>query len=259
MSSPRRQPNVLLTGAAGHLGRRIAVHLLSSGARLAACDIDAGRLRVLATELAGAGQSETADPVVAVPADVRDESAARTAVSRAHDLLGGLDVLVNAHGVEGPTAAVAALDPAEVRHTFDVNVFSLFWLCGAATEVFTAAGGGRIVNMASGAGLAGGAFTGVYHASKHAVVGLTRSLARELAPAGILVNAVCPGFVESPMVDRIVSSLGDLDLPTDYRSVVPLGRYADPDEVAEAVRYLACDAPEYMTGACLVLDGGLRA
>ena len=259
MIAPRYQPSVLLTGAAGHLGRRIAVHLVSSGARLAVCDIDAGRLQVLASELAAVGESETAGSIVTISADVCDASAARAAVNEAHDLLGGLDVLVNAHGVEGPTAAVTALDPADVRRTFDVNVMSLFWLCGAAAEVFKTAGGGRIVNMASGAGLAGGAFTGVYHASKHAVVGLTRSLARELAPAGILVNAVCPGFVESPMVDRIVSSLGDLDLPTDYRSVVPLGRYADPDEVAETVRYLACDAPEYITGTCLVLDGALRA
>ena len=162
--------------------------------------------------------------------------------------LGSLDVLVNAHGIEGPTGPVTALDPADVRRTFEVNVLSMFWLCGAATEIFEVAGGGRIVNMASGAGLAGGAFTGVYHASKHAVVGLTRSLARELGPLGIAVNAVCPGFVESPMVDRIVSALGDLDLPTEYAHTVPMGRYADPDEVAETVRYLACEAPDYMTG-----------
>ena len=258
MTTPEHQPKVLLTGAAGHLGRRIATRLASSGCRLALCDVDAARLAVLAAELTGEATAGDGR-VVSIPADVTDETDARAAVRDAQESLRGLDVLVNAHGIEGPTAPVEALDPDEVRRTFDVNVMSLFWLCGAAAEIFKSAGGGRIVNMASGAGLAGGAFTGVYHASKHAVVGLTRSLARELAPAGILVNAVCPGFVESPMVDRIVSSLGDLDLPTDYRSAVPLGRYADPDEVAEAVRYLACDAPEYMTGDYLVLDGGLRA
>ena len=298
MSGSPRHPKVLLTGAAGHLGRHVAHCLASSAGGLALSDLDAELLVDAAGLIAGHGGARTpqagdpgspegaapdtsprghsrpgrasaagtagkhgsgAAPVIAIPADVTDETAARAIVHEARERLGGLDVLVNAHGIEGPTAPVETLDPADVRRTFDVNVMSLFWLCGAAAEIFKSAGGGRIVNMASGAGLAGGAFTGVYHASKHAVVGLTRSLARELAPAGILVNAVCPGFVESPMVDRIVSSLGDLDLPTDYRGAVPLGRYADPDEVAEAVRYLACDAPEYITGTCLVLDGGLRA
>lgn len=286
MTAGHPAPKVLLTGAAGHLGRHIARRLAPSAAGLALTDLDAGPLGEVASGLDGgdgadgghggsapaAGRTGSAGslgtpteaapgaaPVIAIPADVTDEAAARDAVHEAAERLGGLDVLVNAHGIEGPTAPVETLDPADVRRTFDVNVLSLFWLCGAAAEIFKAAGGGRIVNMASGAGLAGGAFTGVYHASKHAVVGLTRSLARELGPAGVAVNAVCPGFVESPMVDRIVSALGDLDLPTDYRDAVPLGRYADPDEIAEAVRYLACDAPDYITGTYLVLDGGLRA
>lgn len=272
-SPPRRGSNVLLTGAAGHLGNCIAVHMAAAGARLAISDTETAGLTRLAAGLAGRDDQEgvTPDrsdsaragrgigPVVTIPADVTGEAAARAVVDEAHERLGGLDVLVNAHGVEGPVGPVEALDPDEVRRTFDVNVLSLFWLCGAAAEIFKAGGGGRIVNLASGAGLAGGAFTGVYHASKHAVVGLTRSLALELGPAGVVVNAVCPGFVTSPMVDRIASALGDLDLPTEYAHMVPLGRYADPDEVAEAVRYLACEAPDYMTGACLVLDGGLRA
>jgi len=258
VTSQELRPKVLLTGAAGHLGRRIATHLGSNGCHLALCDVDAARLASLAAELADEATAGDGS-IVSIPVDVTDANDARAAVGDAQESLGGLDVLVNAHGTEGPTAAVEALDPDDVRRTFDVNVMSLFWLCGAAAEIFKAARGGRIVNMASGAGLAGGAFTGVYHASKHAVVGLTRSLALELGPSGIVVNAVCPGFVESPMVDRIVSALGDMDLPTEYAHMVPLGRYADPDEVAETVRYLACEAPDYMTGTCLVLDGGLRA
>ena len=285
MSGGHCAPKVLLTGATGHLGRHIARRLVEAGAGLALTDLDAARLGEVARGLGGdvaggerggsapaaGGGGSTGSPgagdeaapraasVITIPADVTGEAAARATVHEAAERLGGLDVLVNAHGIEGPTAPVEALDPSEVRRTFEVNVLSLFWLCGAAAEILKAVGGGRIVNMASGAGLAGGAFTGVYHASKHAVVGLTRSLARELGPAGIAVNAVCPGFVESPMVDRIVSALGDLDLPTDYRDAVPMGRYADPDEIAETIRYLACDAPDYITGTYLVLDGGLRA
>jgi len=277
MTGKHRQPNVLITGAAGHLGRHIALRLAPSVAGLALSDIDSDRLADTAGWIAAgktertrsANECDTPDradeapsgaaPVITIAADVTDETTARAAVNEARERLGGLDVLINAHGMEGPTGPVGTLDPSAVRQTFDVNVMSLFWLCGAAAEIFKVTGGGRIVNMASGAGLAGGAFTGVYHASKHAVVGLTRSLALELGPSRIVVNAVCPGFVESPMVDRIMSSLGNLDLPTEYAHMVPLGRYADPDEVAETVRYLACEAPEYMTGTCLVLDGGLRA
>ena len=254
LASHRDAPRVLLTGAAGHLGISVARRFAACTGGLALCDINAEQLARTAGELAIAPPR-----IVTIPADVTDEAAARAVVHEAHRQLGGLNVLVNAAGVEGPTAPVEDLDPADVRRVFEVNVLSMFWLCGAATEIFKAAGGGRIVNMASGAGLAGGAYTGVYHASKHAVVGLTRSLARELGPFGIAVNAVCPGFVESPMVDRITTALGRLDLPTEYEHTVPMGRYADPDEVAETVRYLACEAPAYMTGACLVLDGGLRA
>ena len=270
VSQPVRRRKVLLTGAAGHLGRRTAAKLAEAGCDLALCDQDRAGLAALARELsdaaAGHGAPMTGDDrlsagaeAAAIPADVTDEACAAGVVAEAHERLDGLDVLINAHGIEGPTGTVETLDPAEARRTFEVNVLSLFWLCGAAAENFKASGGGRIVNMASGAGLAGGAFASVYHASKHAVVGLTRSLARELGPAGIVVNAVCPGFVESPMVDRIAATLGELGQPASYRDAVPLGRYADGEEVAEAVRYLACEAPDYMTGACWVLDGGLRA
>ena len=264
---------MLLTGAAGHLGRHIAHSLAEAGCRLALSDRPGDRLAALSEQLGGratetaaasagedrGGGADGGSGAVTIPAEVTDETAAHSAVQQAHERLGGLDVLVCAHGTEGPTAPVESLDPGDIRHTFEVNVLSLFWLCGVAAEIFKAAGGGRVVILASGAGLAGGAYAGAYHASKHAAVGLTRSLARELAPSGIVVNAVCPGFVTSPMVDRITSALGGLDLPTDYTPMVPAGRYAEGDEVAETVRYLACEAPTYMTGACLVLDGGLRA
>jgi NAD(P)-dependent dehydrogenase (short-subunit alcohol dehydrogenase family) len=125
---------------------------------------------------------------------------------------------------------------------------------------FKAAGAGRIINIASGAGLAGSEFMAAYSSSKHALIGLTRSAARELAPYGVPVNAVCPGVIESPMMDRIERSLEGLTgRVSSFESAVPMGRYAQPAEVANLVTYLAIDAPLYLTGAALVIDGALRA
>ena len=218
---------------------------------LALNDVDEAAVRELAADISGA---------VPFPADVSDPAAAVGMIEAVLARFGAIDVLVNGAGIEGPLAAVENLDPAEVRRVFDVNVMAGFWLCRAVVPVMKRQGRGRIVNLASGAGLAGGALASPYHASKHAVVGLTRSLARELGPHRIAVNAVCPGYVDSPMVERILdateAATGQRLQVTDQ---VPMGRLADPDEVASTVAFLALDAPEYLTGTSLVLDGALRA
>jgi NAD(P)-dependent dehydrogenase (short-subunit alcohol dehydrogenase family) len=115
-------------------------------------------------------------------------------------------------------------------------------------------GGGRIVNLASGAGLAGAELMTVYSASKHAVVGLSRTAARELAPYGIAVNALCPGCVESPMMSRVEQAAGG-----SFVDAIPAGRYATTEEIADVAAYLALEAPPYLTGAAIVVDGALRA
>lgn len=218
---------------------------------LALNDVDEPSVRELAASVSGA---------VAFGADVSDPDAAARLVESVVDRFDAIDVLINTAGIEGPLAEIENLDPAEVRRVFDVNVMSMFWLCRAVVPAMKRQGRGRIVNLASGAGLAGGALASPYHASKHAVVGLTRSLARELGPHRIAVNAVCPGYVDSPMAERILDAT---ETVTGHRpeviDQVPMGRLADPDEVAETVAFLALDAPEYLTGASLVLDGALRA
>lgn len=218
---------------------------------LALNDVDEPSVRELAAAVTGA---------VALGADVSDPAAASRLVEAVIDRFGAIDVLINAAGIEGPLAEVENLDPAEVRRVFDVNVMSMFWLCRAVVPAMKRQGRGRIVNLASGAGLAGGALASPYHASKHAVVGLTRSLARELGPHRIAVNAVCPGYVDSPMGERILDATERVTgRRPEVIDQVPMGRLADPDEVAETVAFLALDAPEYLTGASLVLDGALRA
>ena len=194
-------------------------------------------------------------------ADVTSPGAGEEAVQRALDVFGRLDVLVNAAGVEGPIGHVEDLDEDAVRSVFEVNVFALLSFSTAATRHFRGAGSGRIINLASGAGLAGTAFMAAYSASKHAVIGLTRSMAAELGRDGIPVNAVCPGCVESPMMTRIESRLGELGGtgPASFVQAIPMARYCDPAEVAQTVVWLAMDAPPYITGSALVIDGGLRA
>lgn len=241
---------VLVTGAAGHLGTAMVEALSGGDTRLALNDIDGDAVGRLATSTTGAQ---------AFPADVGDPVASERLVEEVVERFGSLDVVVNAAGIEGPIAPIESLGPVDVERTFAVNVLSMFWVCRAAVPALRR-GPGRIINLASGAGLAGGEYASAYHASKHAVVGLTRSLARELGPDGIAVNAVCPGFVESPMVSRIVGRLEELEgRELDIESGIPVGRMVTPEEVAAPVRFLAFDAPTSMTGECLVIDGGLRA
>ena len=242
---------VLITGAAGRLGSSMARLLGERSCSLALNDVDEPSVRELAASVAGAA---------AFGADVSDPAAASRLVGVVIDRFGAIDVLINAAGIEGPLAEVENLDPAEVRRVFDVNVMSMFWLCRAVVPAMKQQGRGRIVNLASGAGLAGGALASPYHASKHAVVGLTRSLARELGPHRIAVNAVCPGYVDSPMAERILDATETITgRRPEITGQVPMGRLADPAEVASTVAFLALDAPEYLTGASLVLDGALRA
>lgn len=241
----------LITGAAGHLGRSIARSLAQRSFTLAVHDIDPASLVQLVASI---------DGTFSFVADVRDPAAASELVSAVIDRLGPIDVLINAFGVEGPIAQIEDLRPADVQQVFDVNVSSLFWLCSAIVPSMKQRRKGRIVNIASGAGLTGGALASPYHASKHAVVGLTRSLARELAPHQIAVNAVCPGYIDSPMVHRIIDrEVAETGRPAEIVEAIPMGRMGDADEVASVVSFLALDAPLYMSGSCLVVDGALRA
>ena len=188
---------VVLTGAGGRLGTDIAAVLVARGARLLLVDLSGGALDRLRTRL-----GPTAD-VVTLVADATGRDAPRAVFDHATARFGHVDVLINNAGTEGPIARVEDLDMDDVRGVFEINVFAMFTFSQEAVRRFRAQGHGRIVNMASGAGLAGVGFMAAYSASKHAAVGLTRSIAREVADVGIQVNAVCPGCVDSPMMERI--------------------------------------------------------
>lgn len=200
-------------------------------------------------------ESEDADVIAAdltgtdVHLDVRDESQV-AAVAR------DLDVLVNVAGIGSTTTAPDT--PLEVwEDVFAVNARGTFLCCKHAIPTMIARGGGSIVNIASVAALVGLRHRAAYCAAKGAVVSLTRALAVDHVADGIRVNAVCPGTVDTPWVRRLVEDVGEsLDELTARQ---PLGRLGTPEEVAEAVAYLAADAASFVTGSVLVIDGGLTA
>ena len=238
---------VLVAGAAGRVGTAIVEALRERDATLVLADADAAAL-------------ERVDGSLAVRTDLRDEGEVRTLVARALDAFGAVDAVVNAAGVEGPVAPLEDVSADELIELYDVNVFGPFRLLKAILPHFKERRRGRIVNIASGAGLAGTEYSAAYSSSKHALVGLTRSLAREVAGFGITANAVCPGCIDSPMMERIEQRLEAITgVEASFAGAIPVGRYAAPAEVAGLVSYLALDAPPYLTGAALVIDGALRA
>jgi NAD(P)-dependent dehydrogenase (short-subunit alcohol dehydrogenase family) len=246
----------LVTGAAGALGMAISAALLERGGALVLSDVDEQALEVARRHLSsGSGR------VVAIPGDVTSDSETAELVREAIRQCGRVDACVNNAGIEGPVSPVEELELAAVRRVFDVNVFGTFRVTKEVIRHFKErGGGGRIVNIASGAGLAGNPFMAPYSASKHAVVGFTRSIAGEVAKDGISVNAVCPGCVESPMINRITDNLSVCTgRPVSFVESIPFGRYARPHEIGDVVAYLAVDAPLYLTGTTIVIDGGLRA
>jgi NAD(P)-dependent dehydrogenase (short-subunit alcohol dehydrogenase family) len=238
-----------VTGAAGRIGSAIAAELASRSRPLVLTDLDGDALRAAAGD-AGA---------LLLPADLSVDAEVAALAARAAEELGPIEACVNAAGVEGPVAPTEKLELDDVRRVFDVNVLAILRVLTRVLPSMKARRRGRIVNIASGAGLGGVAYLASYSASKHAVVGLTRSVAIEVAAHNVSVNAVCPGCVESEMMDRIEAGLGALTgEEVSFVGSVPMRRYAEPAEVASLVAYLVCDAPSYLSGSTLVIDGGLR-
>lgn len=246
----------LVTGAAGAIGLATARRLCEAGARVALGDLDREAIAAAADELRTAGYTAHT-----LPLDVTDEASVAGVVDEAARLLGGLDTLVANAGIL-TLGRVEDLPADAFRRTLDVNLVGTFLCVQAAVPRLRAAGGGAIVCVASHAGIEGVAAAGAYCASKFGVVGLTESLARELAADGIRANAVAPGMIDSPMLNDYLDRLAATEGISAERATariledVPIGRLGEPTEVAEAIVFLASDRASYISGATLPILGG---
>ena len=224
----------LVTGAASGIGREIAERFAREGARV--------------TGLDRAGD-------VAVQCDVRSSTDVARAVEQVVSEAGRLDVLVNAAGIR-EIGDVYTMPTDEWDNVIAVNLSGTFYCCQAAARHMRESGRGAIVNIASVGGLIGLARRPAYTASKHGVVGLTKSLARDLGPAGIRVNAICPGLVRTPLTEQYFAEAA---FEAGLETVVPQGRVGTAGDVADAALYLASDQSGYVNGVALTVDGGWLA
>lgn len=256
---------LLVTGAAGGIGRAVARAAADAGARVALLDRDAEAVAETANALAGA---------LSLTADVSDERAVEQAVARVVECFGRIDGLCHAAGTEGASALAHELDPGEWRRVLEINLTGAFIVQRAVVRAMLAADEpgprpaalatprGAIVHLSSVLGRVGAPGAAAYAASKHGLIGLVRSSALELARRGIRVNAICPGFVATPMLERLGVMEGQDGRDGVDPAVIarhPMGRIAQPEEIAQLVLWLLSPAASFLTGEAVAVDGGYLA
>ena len=245
--APTEAPVAVVTGAARGIGRKVALVLAERGHAVAANDLATPEETLASLGRIGAQK-------LAIPGDVSNEESVLGMVRTVMERFERIDVLVNNAGISLITPAEETTS-ADWRRVLEVNLTGPFLMCREFGKVMLGRGSGSIVNISSVAGLLGVADRAAYNASKHGLVGLTRTLAAEWGGRGVRVNAVCPGWVKTEMdeEDRASGSYTDADI----EGRVPMGRFATPDDIAQAVAFLADpDQSAFVNGHTLSVDGG---
>ena len=246
---------VLVTAGAAGIGLAITDRLVRHGARVIVCDVD---------EAALFSFRKTHPDSPAEAADVSSEADVDRLFAAASAAFGGLDALINNAGIAGPTGGVEEIEPSAWRRCLDIGLTGQFLCARRAVPMLKAAGGGSIVNMSSAAGRHGYAFRTPYSAAKFGVIGFTQSLAKELGPSNIRVNAILPGIVEGPRMTNVIRDrAAQLDLSYEameerYLEKVSLRRMVSPHDVAAMVAFLLSDLGRNVSGQSLGVDGNVE-
>ncbi len=246
---------VLVTAGAGGIGLAIAERLEQHGARVFICDVADAALEQFGEAHPSAGR---------IRADVSEEADIDRMFDAIRESLGGLDALINNAGIAGPTGGVDEIDPKDWRRCLDICLTGQFLCARRAVPMLREAGGGSIVNMSSAAGRHGYAFRTPYSSAKFGVIGFTQSLAKELGPAGIRVNAILPGIVEGRRIEAVIGARAEQlrisheEMEKRYLERVSLRRMVSPYDVADMIMFLLSDAGANISGQSLGVDGNVE-
>ncbi len=246
-----KNPVVLITGALTGIGRATALAFAKEGARVLVSGRRDEEGKKLVSEIRELGAEAEF-----VRSDVRHEEDVRSLVDKTVERFGRLDVAVNTAGTEGVPGPVTDQTPESYAATFDTNVLGTLLSMKHELRVMLAQGGGSIVNVSSTYGHTGAAGASIYAASKHAVEGLTKSAALEVAGTGVRVNAVAPGPIDTGMLNRFT---GTAERKAGLTATVPLKRIGRPEEIASAIVFISSEQASFMTGGSYLVDGGKTA
>lgn len=235
-----------ITGAASGIGRATAVAFATEGARVAVLDRSADALRDVEAAVRQAGGE-----VLSIACDVSEPDQVEAAVAHTVDIFGRLDIAFNNAGVENKASPVAEIELDDWDRILGINLRGTFVCMKHELAQMVRQGSGVVINTSSGAGIRGVAGGAAYVASKHAIIGLTKSAALDYAKSNIRVNAILPGNIDTPMMDRFTD--GDVQKAIDQE---PIGRLGKPEEIADAVLWMSADLGAFVTGASISVDGG---
>lgn len=244
---------ILITGGASGIGAEVALLLAQRGAKVMIADLSAENSEKTKKQASNQGTSLLSHAV-----DVSDAKSVKNLFAAAMQQLGGLDVVINNAGIDHDPAPMHELSDDDFDRNIAVNLKGVWHCMRAAIACMAPNGGGHVINVASVAGLRSSPMISAYSAAKHGVVGLTKSAAVEYARANIRFNAVCPSFVDTPMVQNTMAKLDERGRKALVKAN-PMKRLGKPDEIAGAMAWMCSDESSFMTGQTMVLDGGMLA